>query len=62
MRDFLVKAEKNSLISSADQWMQIRELRNKIAHEYTKEDFVKTFEDILKQTPFILSELKGLTV
>ena len=62
MRDFLDKAEKNSLISSADQWMQIRELRNKIAHEYTKEDFVKTFEDILKQTPFILSELKGLTV
>src|SRR4030067_1265102 len=51
MRDFLDKAEKNSLISSADQWMKIRELRNKIAHEYTKEDLFRTFEDILLLAP-----------
>ncbi len=58
MRDLLDKAEKISLISSADQWMQIRELRNKIAHEYHKEDLIKTFSDILKLTPFVMSELK----
>lgn len=60
MRDYLDKAEKTSLISSADQWMKIRELRNKIAHEYTKEDLIITLGDVTKWTPFVLSELKGL--
>ena len=60
MRDLLDKAEKINLVSNADQWMQIRELRNKIAHEYTKEDLLKTLSSILQYTPFVVSELKGL--
>lgn len=59
MRDLLDKAEKVGLISDADQWMKIRELRNIISHEYTPEDLKKTFEDVLKLTPFVLDELKG---
>jgi hypothetical protein len=62
MRDFLDKAEKISIVSDADQWMKIRELRNKIAHEYTKEDLQNTFADILKWTPFVLDELKILKI
>ncbi len=58
MRDLLDKAEKTGLVTNADQWMKIRELRNKISHEYTTEDLRKTFEDILKLTPFVLEELK----
>lgn len=57
MRDVLDKAEKALLISNADEWMKIRELRNKIAHEYTKDDLQKTLVDILKFTPFVLNEL-----
>lgn len=60
MRDYLDKAEKNLLISNADQWMKIRELRNKIAHEYTKADLLATLKDVLLQIPFVLSELKDL--
>lgn len=58
MRDLLDKAEKIGLVSNADQWMKIRELRNKISHEYTPEDLNRTFEDVLKLTPFVLAELK----
>ena len=58
MRDLLDKAEKTGLVTNADQWMKIRELRNKISHEYTTEDLRKTFEDIIKLTPFVLEELK----
>jgi len=32
IRDLLDKAEKNQMITNADEWMKIRELRNKIAH------------------------------
>jgi uncharacterized protein with HEPN domain len=58
MRDYLDKAEKASLISDADQWMKIRELRNKIAHEYTKEDLQNTLKEVLRFTSFVLTELK----
>ncbi len=60
MRDFLDKAEKSSFISESDQWMSIRELRNKIAHEYTKQDIIKTLNDIVRFTPFVIAELKRL--
>ena len=60
MRDLLDKAEKSAFISNADEWMKVRELRNKISHEYTGDDLKKTFEDILKFTPFVLSELRDL--
>ena len=60
MRDYLDKAEKSALITKADQWMKIRELRNKIAHEYTSEDLLKTLKDVLQLTPFVLDELGKL--
>jgi hypothetical protein len=58
IRDLLDKAEKTGLVSNADEWMKIRELRNQIAHEYTKEDLAKTFSDVVGFTPFVLNELE----
>ncbi len=53
--DHLDKAEKSNLVSNADLWMKIRELRNQIAHEYTKDEFKKTFTDVINFTPFVLT-------
>ena len=58
IRDYLDKAEKANLVSDADQWMSIRELRNKIAHEYTKEEILATLKDVLKLTPFVIQQLQ----
>ena len=58
IRDYIDKAEKANLVSNADTWMAIRELRNKIAHEYTKEDLLKTLKEVMTFTPFVLNELK----
>ena len=58
VRDLLDKAEKANLISNADKWMSIRELRNQIAHEYSKEDLANTFQDVVRLTPFVLDELE----
>jgi Nucleotidyltransferase substrate binding protein like len=58
IRDYLDKAEKANLISDADTWMKIRELRNQVAHEYTKADLEKTFNDIISLTPFVLKDLE----
>lgn len=58
LRDFVDKAEKVGLISSADKWMVVRELRNKISHEYSRSDLKRTFEEVKEFTPFVMSELK----
>lgn len=57
-RDFLDMAEKIKLVSNADEWMLIRELRNKTAHEYTRDDLKLVFEQVQKFTPFVLKELQ----
>ena len=57
-RDLLDTSEKLGFISDADRWMKIRELRNKIAHEYTKQDLVSIFSLVLSFIPFVMSEMK----
>ena len=57
LKDWVNYAEKKGVISSASTWMQIRELRNKIAHEYATRDLAQIFTQVLEQTPFVL-ELK----
>lgn len=62
MRDYLDKAEKAGYISRAADWMKIRELRNKISHEYTRNDLLKTLKEVLDLTPFVLSELERFKI
>ncbi len=52
-RDFLDRAEKLGYISSADIWMEIRELRNTTAHEYTEEDLAENFGKLLQYVSYI---------
>ena len=55
MRDFLDVGEKLGLIDDAQAWMNIRELRNLSAHEYTEEDLVAVFKRLLKECPRVLN-------
>ncbi len=52
--DLLNQAEKFSWISSADIWLRIRELRNIAAHEYSAEDYLKLYEELVRLTPELL--------
>jgi hypothetical protein len=44
LRDFLNQAEKLNYINSAELWLQIRELRNIAAHEYSEKDLALFFQ------------------
>ncbi|MGK5082242.1 hypothetical protein WDW37_02970 [Bdellovibrionota bacterium FG-1] len=48
-RDSLDQAEKLGYIDSADEWYQIRELRNRQAHEYEEDDLIALFRLVLDQ-------------
>jgi hypothetical protein len=54
MRDLCDIAEKLGLIDSATVWMEIRELRNRVAHEYINTKLEQVFEDTRKLAPTLL--------
>ena len=53
-RDYLNAAHKYGLIESIDPWMKIREMRNRMSHEYEEVRVNALFEDVRVLTPFLL--------
>jgi len=60
-RDLLDIAEKANVISSAQKWFEIRELRNRQAHEYEDDDLRDLFEAIRKESEFVMALKKEFT-
>lgn len=54
MRDFLNAGEKLGVIDDAEAWMNIRELRNVFAHEYTEDELSDVFKRLLNECPRVL--------
>lgn len=52
--DVLLRAEKRGLVESADDFLEIRELRNEISHEYAMDDLRVLFWDVLDKTPDLI--------
>ena len=46
-RDLLQRMEKYGVISGAALWIEMRDTRNRIAHEYLPEDLAKIYADIV---------------
>ena len=46
-RDLLLRMEKSGFISSAATWLTLRDLRNRIAHEYLPEEPQKIYSAIV---------------
>ncbi|MCP5108916.1 MAG: hypothetical protein GY950_36370 [bacterium] len=58
VRDRINKAEKRELIESAETFVEIRILRNQIAHEYIQDEIQEMFQKVLKYTPALLDSIK----
>ena len=54
IRDRINRAEKKELITSSDVFIEIRIIRNDIAHEYIPEAIHDIFERVLLLTPHLL--------
>jgi len=46
-RDLLLRMEKYGVISAASLWIEMRDTRNRIAHEYLPQELVKIYADIV---------------
>jgi uncharacterized protein with HEPN domain len=54
MRDTINLAEKKGLIPGALKFIEIRKMRNKIAHEYVEEDdLLSIYQFVLVETPLL---------
>jgi len=56
--DVLHRAEKRGLITSADAFREIRELRNEITHEYATENLRPLFDSTLEHAPALLEIIR----
>lgn len=55
MRDFVNQGEKLGLLDDANAWMNIRELRNVTAHDYSEEELAYFFERLRRECPRLLA-------
>lgn len=55
--DLLNKAEKMRLIQSADKLIEIRDLRNQIAHEYIPEAITDLVPEVIDNCAFLINNI-----
>ena len=55
LRDFVNQGEKLELVDNARTWMEIRELRNIVAHEYTEEETERFLKNLLENSKYLLT-------
>lgn len=62
IRDAINRAEKKGLIESGMRFVEIRKLRNRIAHEYaeSEEDIVEIFKETLQSAPLLVDSVNRI--
>lgn len=61
MRDTINRAEKKGLVSSALKFIEIRKMRNKIAHEYVdEEDLLSIYRFVLENTELLFDSVERI--
>lgn len=58
VRDRINRAEKKELISSAEEFVDIRELRNHIAHQYDPTSMLTIFTDVKHYCPVLFNTIE----
>jgi uncharacterized protein YutE (UPF0331/DUF86 family) len=62
IRDSINRAEKKGLIESGIRFIEIRKLRNRIAHEYaeSEEDISEIYKEVLLSTPLLFDSVSRI--
>ena len=60
VRDRINRAEKKGIVESADLLVDVRVLRNEIAHEYKSEVIYSIFSQVLEHVPFLLESVENI--
>lgn len=58
-RDLLLRITKLGFISGPETWLRLRDLRNRLAHEYLPEELARIYEAIVTEAAREFRELHG---
>ena len=59
VRDRLLQAEKKGIINNTDEFMEIRKVRNRIAHEYEMDSLKDIFVFAYKNSALLIDTIKS---
>lgn len=62
VRDRINRAEKKGIIARADDFIDIRILRNEIAHEYKTEAIYSIFSKVLELSPILIKSMDSIMI
>jgi uncharacterized protein YutE (UPF0331/DUF86 family) len=51
--DIVIRAEKRGFVDSYDLLIELKDLRNELAHEYIQEKLLEKFKEVLEKTPIV---------
>jgi len=60
MIDRLNRMEKRGIIGKAEDWIEIRQIRNQIAHDYVLKDLLSLYQSIYRHYPFLFQAMAAL--
>jgi len=60
VRDRIYRAEKKALIDNADIFIDIRELRNSISHQYDQNAMQAIFIAVMDYSPVLFATIKNI--
>ena len=58
--DRLARAEKRGIITSVEEWRELRELRNEIAHDYLIESSDRVLTEAYQRSPALLDAVEKI--
>lgn len=61
MRDRFLRMEKEGYIDSAEQWFDMKMLRNKIAHAYLPEQVSGIYKEIVEYAPILQETFRRIS-
>lgn len=60
MIDRLNRMEKRGVIAKTEEWVEIRQIRNQIAHDYVLKDLLSLYHSVYRQCPLLFQTMANL--
>ncbi len=58
--DIVIRAEKRGFVDSYDILIEMKDLRNELAHEYIQDNLIEKFKEVVEKTPILIKIIDKL--
>ncbi|SMO55733.1 hypothetical protein SAMN06269117_11055 [Balnearium lithotrophicum] len=58
--DVVIRAEKRGFVDDYKLLIELKDLRNELAHEYIQENLIEEFKEVLEKVPILIDTIKKI--